>query len=68
MELKSPAGHSKALICLDQGGRLDEFVMNKVPIIKHTNAATYQKNYASAILFPFTNRVKNGTYTIQITN
>ena len=63
LELESPDGQSKAKICLNQGGSLSEFVFETIQILADYNSACYLDTYASSILFPFANRIKNGEYT-----
>lgn len=62
LELANSDGKSKATICLNQGGRLSNFIFETVQILQDFQPSTYQDNYASAILFPFANRLKNGEY------
>ena len=61
--LKSADGKTNAKICLNQGGRLDQLVFNSIEVIASEMSSKYKTNYASAILFPFANRIKYGTYT-----
>ena len=61
--LHSPAQDSTALLCLAEGGRLRQFIFNDTTIIANETSQGYAQNYASAILFPFANRIKDGTYT-----
>lgn len=49
-------------ICLDEGGRLTRFSFNNTEVIADEEPSNYKENFASAILFPFTNRIKNGKY------
>jgi aldose 1-epimerase len=63
LELESPNGQSKAQICLNQGGRLSAFVFENIQILAEFNSVSYLDNYASSILFPFANRIKDGKYT-----
>ena len=63
IELKNSNGESKAQLCLNQGGRLSNFVFENIQILADFDVSTYKDNYASAILFPFANRVKDGQYT-----
>lgn len=63
LELESPNGKSKAKICLNQGGRLNDLVFENIQILADYDPSTYKHNYASAILFPFVNRIKDGIYT-----
>lgn len=63
LELISSNGKSKAQICLNQGGRLSYLLFNNIQILADYNSDSYKNNYASSILFPFANRIKNGEYT-----
>ncbi|WP_052158250.1 aldose 1-epimerase [Lacinutrix jangbogonensis] len=56
---------SKAKICLSQGGRLSNLVFENIQILANLETSTYKNNYASAILFPFANRIKDGEYTFK---
>ncbi|MBL4604480.1 MAG: aldose 1-epimerase [Flavobacteriaceae bacterium] len=49
-----------AKISLTDGASLQELKFDNVIIIE--NLMDYKKSFSSAILFPFTNRVQNGTY------
>ncbi|WP_034917804.1 aldose 1-epimerase [Gillisia sp. CAL575] len=60
--LESADSNSKARLCLNQGGRLDKLELNGYSILANMHPSTYKDNYASAILFPFANRIKNGEY------
>ncbi len=53
---------SRAKIYLNQGASLQELFLNSHELIKDLCPLTYDKTYASSILFPFANRVKDGTY------
>ena len=63
LELTSSDGASKAKISLNQGGRLSHLVFEDIQVLADFNASTYENNYASSILFPFVNRIKDGKYT-----
>ena len=63
LALQSGCGMSKAMICLDQGGRLSDFVFENIQILAPYQPASYKDNYASSVLFPFTNRLKDGEYS-----
>ena len=54
--------HSKARICLNQGGSLEELILNNLKVIEDMSPLAYGDTYASSILFPFVNRVKGGIY------
>lgn len=60
LELESPDGQSKAKICLNQGGSLSKFVFETIQILADYNSTSYLDIYASSILFPFANRIKDG--------
>lgn len=63
LELESPDGQSKAQICIHQGGRLSDFVFKNIQILADSNSTSYKDTFASSILFPFANRIKDGEYT-----
>ena len=63
IELTSSDGASKAQISLNQGGRLSSLVFVDIQVLADFEASTYENNYASSILFPFVNRIKDGKYT-----
>ncbi|MEH6536345.1 MAG: aldose 1-epimerase [Psychroserpens sp.] len=63
LEMASSDGESKGQICLNQGGRLSKFVFKKIQILADFDTSTYKDNYASSVLFPFANRIKDGEYT-----
>ncbi len=65
IEISSPSGTSKAQLCLNQGGRLSYLKFNNSPILTDFDSSTYTNNYASAILFPFANRIKDGKYSFR---
>ena len=62
IEFTSSNGKTKAEICLNQGGRLSNFVFEGIQVLANYEANTYKDNYASSILFPFANRIKDGEY------
>ncbi|OUR94574.1 hypothetical protein A9Q87_02765 [Flavobacteriales bacterium 34_180_T64] len=62
----SNSNHSSILrIFPSLGGSLQELILNSKSIIKDLSPLNYETSYASSILFPFVNRVKNGTYTFK---
>lgn len=63
LELASSDGSSRAQICLNQGGRLSNLVFENIQVLADFDSSTYKANYASSILFPFANRIKDGEYT-----
>lgn len=62
IELANFDNTSIANICLNQGGRLNNFVYENTQILAEYPLLTYTDNYASSILFPFANRIKDGEY------
>jgi len=65
LELKNSNGNTNAIIYPQLGGSLQELTLRDRTIIKKTSSLEYKKSYASAILFPFTNRLENGSYIFQ---
>lgn len=63
IKLMNSSNKSNAKICLDQGASLQELIINNQPVIQDLAPLTYSDTYASAILFPFANRIKDGAYT-----
>jgi len=52
-------------IHLNQGASLQELTLNKSAIIQDLTPLEYQTTYASSILFPFANRIKDGLYSFE---
>jgi len=63
IELKDSSGSSRAIISLNLGGSLQELTLKNNSIIKDLHPLNYDKSFASAILFPFAGRIRNGSYT-----
>lgn len=63
-------GHkiSSAKICLDRGVALETLTLNNQSIIADLHPLEYNNTYASSILFPFANRIKDGEYTYEGVN
>ncbi|MFK5959110.1 MAG: aldose 1-epimerase [Lutibacter sp.] len=53
---------SYAKILLNLGGSLQELILDDKQIIKNLKPLSYDNSFSSAILFPFTCRIKNGNY------
>lgn len=51
-----------AKIYNNYGGTLQELSLNGLVVIENLAPLTYDLTYASSILFPFANRIKDGTY------
>lgn len=62
--LTDQKNRSCATIYLDLGGSIQELTLDDNKIIKNLKSLPYSSSYSSAILFPFTNRIKNGTYSL----
>ncbi|MDY8137967.1 aldose 1-epimerase [Aquimarina sp. 2201CG5-10] len=65
IELQNNSGNTTARINLNLGGSLQELKINNKIIINNLKTFAYNETFASAILFPFVNRIKNGQYTFQ---
>jgi len=65
IEIESLKKRSYAKIYLNLGGSLQELVIDNHHIIKDLSPLTYANTYASSILFPFANRIKDGTYEFE---
>ncbi len=65
VELTDSNNNSIAKIFLNLGGSLQVLSLMNNQIIRDLSPLEYDTTYASAILFPFTNRIKGGRYTFQ---
>lgn len=65
IEIHHPENKSKATLCLNQGGRLSGLEFDGIKILADYEPSTYKANYASSILFPFVNRIRDGKYTFE---
>ncbi|WP_430928920.1 aldose 1-epimerase [Polaribacter marinivivus] len=61
--LENKSKSSALSICLDEGGRIVDLKLKGKSIIKEQVNFKYKTSYASSILFPFANRIRNGNYT-----
>lgn len=68
LELKNTNESSKAIISLGEGGRLKELTFNNIKVVKEIPDFDYNTSFASAILFPFANRIENGKYSFKDEN
>ncbi|MBJ7880866.1 aldose 1-epimerase [Gelidibacter salicanalis] len=62
VKIKSVSQGVYAKVCLNDGGSLQELTLNNLPLIVDLAPLTYSTTYASALLFPFANRIKDGQY------
>ncbi|MDO6758885.1 aldose 1-epimerase [Tamlana sp. 2_MG-2023] len=63
LEFDNSDSKTYAKINLNEGASLQVFTFKGLEIIKDLAPLTYKDTYASAILFPFANRIKDGSYT-----
>jgi len=68
LKIESTDHQSHAHICLSDGGSLQELVLHEKKIIQQSATDNYATSYASAILFPFANRIDNASYSFQEKN
>ncbi|WP_396600901.1 aldose 1-epimerase [Algibacter sp. R77976] len=62
IEVENSKSKLYAKIYNNYGGTLQELSINGQVIIENLAPLTYDVTYASSILFPFANRIKDGTY------
>lgn len=65
LSLASPNDKIQAVFSLHEGGRLKSLLYENQPVIQDLENTTYQENFASAVLFPFANRISKGNYSFQ---
>ncbi|GAA3630479.1 aldose 1-epimerase [Flavivirga jejuensis] len=63
LEIENSLNNVYGKIHLNSGASLQELTLNGHAIIKDLSPLTYANTYASSILFPFANRIKDGAYT-----
>ncbi|MFT7442128.1 MAG: aldose 1-epimerase [Maribacter sp.] len=63
--LKNADNTAKAMISLEEGGRLQELIFKDVFLIKEQPNFNYKDSYASSILFPFASRIQEGKYSFR---
>ena len=68
LELKNLDESSKAIISLNEGGRLQALTFNNIEVVKEIANFKYKDSFASAILFPFASRIENGKYSFKDEN
>lgn len=61
--LKNSKTNTSAIISLMFGASLKELIFEGVTVITSPELSDYDTSYASAILFPFANRINKGLYT-----
>lgn len=65
IEISNSDKTSYAKIYLDTGASLQELTLNSHAIIQDLSPLNYTNTYASSILFPFANRIKDGIYNFE---
>jgi aldose 1-epimerase len=63
VKLINTNNNSYATIALNNGASILELFINNVAVIENLSPLKYTNTYASSILFPFANRIKDGSYT-----
>ncbi|MDO7135673.1 aldose 1-epimerase [Algibacter lectus] len=63
LEIENSSKTVFAKIFLNDGASLQELKLFGQTLIKNLGPLEYKNTYASSILFPFANRIKDGTYT-----
>ncbi|CAH8283243.1 aldose 1-epimerase [Mariniflexile fucanivorans] len=63
IEIENPEKTCYAKIHVNEGASLQELKLEGKTIIEDLHPLTYNNTYASSILFPFANRIKDGAYT-----
>ncbi|WP_299062389.1 aldose 1-epimerase [uncultured Polaribacter sp.] len=63
LEVKNSNAGVLGKIYLNLGASLQELTLNKEQIIQDLHPLEYNSTYASSILFPFANRIKDGKYS-----
>ena len=62
LEIESENKSAKAQICLDRGAALESLCLKSKTVIEDLAPLEYKNTYASSVLFPFANRIKDGKY------
>lgn len=68
VKMANTNNNSYAKISLNKGASLQELLINNTAIIEDLSPLQYTETYASSILFPFANRIKDGAYTFNRKN
>jgi len=63
LEIYNTDKSNYAKLYLNQGASLQELILKNNKIIQNLSPLSYSKTYASSILFPFANRIKDGKYS-----
>ena len=63
LEVRNSDNSVLGKIYLNQGASLQELTIGGEAIIQDLNPLDYKDSFASSILFPFANRIKDGVYS-----
>ena len=63
LEIKNSNDTILGKIDLSLGASIQELTLNRIAIIQDLAPLSYKNTYASSILFPFANRIKDGKYS-----
>ncbi len=63
--LDHQSSNSRLELSLENGASIENFYMNGLHVIAALETIPYGESYASALLFPFVNRISDGTYNFQ---
>ncbi len=63
IEVTNSEKNTYAKIDLNLGGSLQELILDGKAIISSKDILPYEESFASSILFPFANRIENGSYS-----
>lgn len=66
--LEHHSSNSRLEVSLENGGSIENYYINGVQVIALPDTISYSESYASALLFPFVNRINDGKYTFQNTD
>ena len=66
VKLMNSSNSSYAKISLNEGASLQELYINNTVVIEDMSPLQYANTYASSILFPFANRIKDGLYSFNV--
>ena len=65
IKIKNNKDNLVAFVDLINGGSLQHLKLNGITLIEEKKEFTYSDSFASSLLFPFVNRLKNGVYSFK---
>ena len=63
IQIKNNNDDLVAIVDLINGGSLQHLKLNGINVIEPKKEFSYSDSFASSLLFPFVNRLKNGIYS-----